>query len=752
MTTYAGRYSENLQDRYGNGYANATVAVETSIGEAVTLFSDRSKAAYVPASGLAGNEIKADSKGNLQFFADPGNYQIIVAPAGGGTLTPFPVSVPIDPLEPLVSAEELDSEIDALTDALDTKVGESDLVAWQGGLTGEVGRTLSNKLRDLLTIRDFGGVGDGLSSADNNALLAYMAYYRATSAINPTTNGGVNERRSRVALRLLSGAYRITTPLAFDFSGFATMVRGGLVLGEGPYTTTVIFDPPVIDVSGTAQSGSTTSMRLDASDTAAENAYRGYRIQITAGAGVGETNLILTNNTSKDVTFAHPFTSAVDATSQYRIYGAVLVYNTDAMSLRFRGVEFNTTGANLFYYGNRIHASKALQHQHFEDCAWNGAWVKGFELKNTFGNNNDTHQWVRCRMGSPFNEGFLHTLDSDQEKFFTFLSCEYWSAAGPLIKADKGGHFYLYGVDCSGFCNGASGRATPTYLFEFNATTGGGGTLAFLWEGGRVEVFSADGQTRIMKSNWPSGNITFRNVDWSPLVSTTSYGYPLFWFLWASGAVGPAVKWDACKMVGKIEIEYGTSTRGEGGLILDGCGIYDLTTFVPLTPDECVVFTPSAGHAIPESRPTVHYLNCRRFSLSRTNFETYGWSDFVIGWDECRFAPHVGPKRIGLTKAIKSDSTFRSFWLPAGTVITKFIIWAPAGGTVETSAVTYLLRRTGGATLATITNANPSLGFYTETSLAVPYRVVANDPIEIAADTDVGSFNTGMVPMIEYLG
>lgn len=111
MTVYAGRYSEDLQDRYGNGYRNATVAVETLEGDPVTLYADREKTAYDPIAGLADNEIKADSKGNLSFFADPGNYQIVVTPAGGAALSPYPVSVYADPLEPSPIPELITDEL-----------------------------------------------------------------------------------------------------------------------------------------------------------------------------------------------------------------------------------------------------------------------------------------------------------------------------------------------------------------------------------------------------------------------------------------------------------------------------------------------------------------------------------------------------------------------------------------------------------------------------------------------------------------
>lgn len=115
MATYAGRYSEDLQDRYGNAFRNALVAVQTLAGAAVTLYADRDKTAYVPASGLAANEIKADDKGNLRFFADPGNYQIVVTPTGGSAQTPIPVSVFPDPLEPDASQSEVDALEAAVT-------------------------------------------------------------------------------------------------------------------------------------------------------------------------------------------------------------------------------------------------------------------------------------------------------------------------------------------------------------------------------------------------------------------------------------------------------------------------------------------------------------------------------------------------------------------------------------------------------------------------------------------------------------
>lgn len=134
MATYAGRYSEDLQDRYGNGFRNAVVAIEGLDSSPATLYADRDKTAYAPASGLAANEIKSDSRGNLTFFADPDNYQIVVTPSGGSTLAAYPVTVYPDPLEPTASTAALDAEEAARIAADDVLSDRIDpLEAEQGG-------------------------------------------------------------------------------------------------------------------------------------------------------------------------------------------------------------------------------------------------------------------------------------------------------------------------------------------------------------------------------------------------------------------------------------------------------------------------------------------------------------------------------------------------------------------------------------------------------------------------------------------
>lgn len=228
MTTYAGRYSEDLQDRYGNGFRNAKVAVQTLSGDEATLYADRLKTAYSPTGDLEPNEVKADDKGNLQFFAEPENYQIVVTPAGGESLTPYPISIYSDPLEPLNVPTFLYASLPAVGNA---------------GSIAEVTNTIRGLFRD--TGYKWNKVGGSV---------VYVEDFRTTGATDETVI---------TAAITAAGAARV--PLIFDPITYETSVDTGfqpdnipLIVAYGTTFKRVRFDlrtGPMVFLGGTIDQG-----------------------------------------------------------------------------------------------------------------------------------------------------------------------------------------------------------------------------------------------------------------------------------------------------------------------------------------------------------------------------------------------------------------------------------------------------------------------------------------------------------------
>lgn len=226
MSVYAGRYSEDLQDRYGNGFRNATVAIQTVEGDVVTLYADRDKATYAPSDGLADNEVKADGKGNLSFFADPGNYQIVVTPIGGSALPPYPVSVHGDPLE-------YQSRVELLEEAFVTPQSP-----YRGSGYGAIADGLTHPLSDYF---------DSLSAAQEAFPLTSSLYAEGVSLADEIDWAALQECAYLLpsrggGIRLYPGAYRINKSWRLFTDSIKVAGMGGS-MSRTPIATTQNLSP-----------------------------------------------------------------------------------------------------------------------------------------------------------------------------------------------------------------------------------------------------------------------------------------------------------------------------------------------------------------------------------------------------------------------------------------------------------------------------------------------------------------------------
>lgn len=129
-----------------------------------------------------------------------------------------------------------------------------------------------------------------------------------------------------VADETITGGTSGATGVVVDFNSTSNVLRLSETVGTFQPGETVSnvggsgASGVLSDASGTAQSGSLTTITLAVSDTAVTDAYAGYTIRITSGTGAGQQRIINTNNSgTKIVTVGEAWTITPDNTSVYNI-------------------------------------------------------------------------------------------------------------------------------------------------------------------------------------------------------------------------------------------------------------------------------------------------------------------------------------------------------------------------------------------------------------------------------------------------
>jgi hypothetical protein len=138
------RYFDVVQNRQGTAVVGATVTVYDSNGNLATLYSTNSGTA--PTS----NPVYTNADGEYAFYAANGTYTLQIAATGYAGETK-PGVVLFDPSDS----------------------GASNNVQFLQAGTGAQVRSVQSKLRDVVSVKDFGAVGDGVAD-DTTALLNFF--------------------------------------------------------------------------------------------------------------------------------------------------------------------------------------------------------------------------------------------------------------------------------------------------------------------------------------------------------------------------------------------------------------------------------------------------------------------------------------------------------------------------------------------------------------------------------------------------
>ncbi|MGZ5029075.1 MAG: glycosyl hydrolase family 28-related protein [Methylobacter sp.] len=221
-------YRDTVMDTYGNAVPGATVTVNNHLtGLAASIYSDFLGGTLIP------NTLTADANGVFSFYAPTGRYDLIVQRNGVVLTTLSDVTI---------------GDTTNIVD-LQAKVSLSDLAATTGSSlvghissgTGAVARTAQSKLRDTVSVKDFGAVGDGITD-DTAAIQA---------AINSVNSVNLNDGIGGV-VRLPEGRFLISSTITIPF-GVTLEGIGSNAYGSALYAAASFSGSEVISM--TPQSG-----------------------------------------------------------------------------------------------------------------------------------------------------------------------------------------------------------------------------------------------------------------------------------------------------------------------------------------------------------------------------------------------------------------------------------------------------------------------------------------------------------------
>ena len=210
------------------------------------------------------------------------------------------------------------------------------------------------------------------------------------------------------------------------------------------------------------------------------------------------------------------------------------------------------------------------QGQLFERCEWKGLWKKVFHLNNSTDNGSEM-TWNNCRMELwAGTHSFLHVEGTDQQLFYTFENCFYWSRC-PMCIMDKGGQ--IKATNCEFILND-NDATTPTkyYAFELglDLTNHFDGSIGITIDGMRVEHRTVN--CGLFKSGWRGSNISIRHLNNRSMASqvvtfetiTLDYGK-----LGGNDNPGAIFSMSDSELMGWLQVNHDLNYNADGRIKID---------------------------------------------------------------------------------------------------------------------------------------------------------------------------------------
>lgn len=382
------------------------------------------------------------------------------------------------------------------------------------------------------------------------------------------------------------------------------------------------------------------------------------------------------------------------------VSGATMLQNDLWQNLQMESIRFvAATKDSTFFLSKTTHNA---QRYFFVNCTWEN-FQYGFALQGD--NNNSEFVFLDCHTSGHQDDGvffFIGASDSsDQFLNYWFFGCTHWSTNAPFIDAAKGGQFQIYGLDASDW---GSRLQEPGYLIRLRGAAHGLGVCQLTAVGVRVEAKSPN--AGLIRSEWPMGQVTFHNVDWSSQTNTVQYKDIIR--IDYANTNGPIYSFHECQLAGGVAVSYSINDwEHDHRISFTSC-----TWSQRSSPTDVVRYlAPEANGA---AQPPVRFVDCRGGSGDPTREAGSNVWEATVGY-RGQLSQVLTARVLSLRGSNGVPASGRlTANLPVGAIVTGLEVLGAAGAVSSygTPSWTLVTSQADPRPLATVTAGGPAAGGY----------------------------------------
>jgi hypothetical protein len=364
-----------------------------------------------------------------------------------------------------------------------------------------------------------------------------------------------------------------------------------------------------------------------------------------------------------------------------------LITNNDKwLHVTFRDLSFRL-GTNSFMHSI---STGGAQNYVFERINWENLKY-GFHL--TGDNNNSEFTFQHCGIYGTVDT-FLWSETSDQFLNYTFFSTQFEVSEGCFCRFDKGGNVNLFG---GSFIHTS---ATGGTFFKLLGTPHSAGVMRFHCESVRFE--HRKGGSKLIECEWAQGCVSFKSCDMSSQAFDYDHTHITAIFRSVNDMM-PIISFESCMILGLHEYKYMVGSFASKHIVsYTNCEIYSQNT-----PQDFIVITLEDGSSNAGGTPPILFQNCRGYDHKEVWECVLNFRKATFGVTSSKWASlKNGDGKFPYVSAPSTDIK-----LPLNAIITRIILFLPAGEVGSPNTNNYTLSNTDGQIFAKQNTGTMAAGF-----------------------------------------